>query len=982
MTISTRSLLAGVALVPIVSAVFATAASAQAARDFDIAAGPLEGALVAYARQADVQLLYTADLVAGLRTSGVSGRHAPDAALDRLLTGSGVAWSRSRPGVVVLRRAAGGQASVAETVVLDEVVVTGTLIRGPGDTPSPVVTLSAAQMDRAGQGSVAEALQSLPQNFSGTATPTTFLTTSDVGGTNTTLSTGVDLRGLGPDSTLVLLNGRRLAGTGSRGEFSDISALPNAAVERVDVLLDGASALYGSDGVGGVVNVILRREFDGQESRVRVGAARGGAEELMVSHLAGHRWASGSALLSYEYRDQQALSGSDRAYTATGDLRPFGGSDRRDIFSSPGNLVVFDPVAAGYVATHAIRPTRGSAAGSPADFVAGEGNLANRREGIDIIPAQERQSAYARVRQDFGDRLEVSADARFTQRDFAFANLAPAEILTVTAANPHFVSPTGAASHQMAYNFANDLDPTQVTGRSRSLGATAGFELTLPGDWSLSGYGAWAEERSNVTTPRLHYRYLYEALGLLPDIPATSYTPSRDGYFNPFGTGGLNGPLITDLIGSGYSTSRHRGRVSSLNLLADGTVWTLPGGDLKLAVGAQFRREAFERSTENYVSTLTPTITAIPEQGRDIAAVFAEARIPIIGPDNARPFIRSFELSLAVRSEDYEDFGATTNPKVGLIWSPAESLSVKASWGTSFRAPSLNELNEAVVIGATATTEAGVEKLAVIQLGGNPDLSPETAETLTVGFDYAPSPDWRIGASFFDVRFEDRIGRPIVENVDNALVDPNLSAFVTRVNPAVPGDLAAINTLINDPRFVPPGLYPATAYSAIFDGRWLNTGELRVRGVDLSGSRTFEVGAHRIDLEASASWLLEYSRKLTPDASQEKLLGIAGYPVDLRLRSSAAWTRGAWSGRLGVNYIGDYRDPLGPRIDSWVTADVNLQWTPERLFGREGVQLALNVRNVFDEDPPFYNGATGDGYDAAQADPLGRVISLQLTQRW
>mgnify|MGYP006187955661 CR=1 FL=1 len=982
MTISTRSLLAGVALVPIVSAAFATAASAQAARDFSIAAGPMDGALVAYARQADVQLLYTAELVAGLQTPGVSGRHAPDAALDRLLTGTGVTWSRSRPGVVVLRRAAAGQASIAEAVELEEVVVTGTLIRGPGDTPSPVVTLSASQMDRAGQGSVAEALQALPQNFSGTATPTTFLTASDLGGTNTTLSTGVDLRGLGPDSTLVLVNGRRLAGTGSRGEFTDLSALPNAAVERVDILLDGASALYGSDAVGGVVNVILRREFDGQESRIRVGAARGGAEELMVSHLAGRRWSSGSALLTYEYRDQDALSGSDRPYTATGDLRPFGGSDRRDIFSSPGNLVVFDPIAAGYVATHAIRPTSGSTARTPADFVAGAANLANRREGVDIVPEQQRQSAYARVRQDLGDRLELSADLRFTQRDFAFANLAPAEILTVTAANPHFVSPTGAAFHQMAYNFGNDLDPEEVAGRSRSLGVTAGFDLALPGDWSLSGYGAWAEERSHVTTPRLHYRYLYEALGLLPDNPATSYSPSRDGYFNPFGTGGLNAPLITDLIGSGYSTSRHQGRVSSINLVADGTVWSLPGGDVKLAVGAQFRRESFERSTENYFSTLTPTTTAIPEQVRDIGALFAEARIPFVGPDNARPFLRRLELSLAVRAEDYEDFGATTNPKVGLVWSPVEDLSFKASWGTSFRAPSLNELNEAVVIGATATTEGGVEKLAVIQLGGNPDLGPETAETFTAGFEFAPSGDWRIGASFFDVRFEDRIGRPIVENIDNALVDPNLSAFVTRVDPAVPGDLAAINVLINDPRFVPPGLYPATAYSAIFDGRWLNTGELRVQGVDLSAGRTFEVGANRIDLDATASWLLEYSRKLTPQATQEKLLDVAGYPVDLRLRTSATLTRGAWSGRLGLNYVDDYRDPLGPKIDSWFTADANLQWAPESLFGREGFQLALNVRNLFDEDPPFYTGATGDGYDAGQADPLGRVISLQLTQRW
>nr|WP_313427333.1 TonB-dependent receptor [Brevundimonas diminuta] len=980
MTACLRNLLAGAALVPIVSAVLATGASAQEIRDFNIAGGALDGALMAYARQANVQLLYTADLVAGLRTDGVQGRLGPDQALNRLLNGSGVSWSRSRPGVIVLRRSP-TQVSV-EATELDEVVVTGSLIRGAAVTASPVVTVTAAEIDRAGHGSVADALQALPQNFGGTATPTTFLTASDVGGSNTTLSTGIDLRGLGPDSTLVLVNGRRLAGAGSRGEFTDVSALPNAAVERVDILLDGASALYGSDAVGGVVNVVLRRQFEGQESRVRVGAARDGAEELMVSHLAGVNWSSGSALISYEYRDQSSLAGADRAYTATGDLRPFGGTDHRDIFASPGNLVVFDPVAAGYVATHAIRPLNGAVATSPANFVAGASNLSNRREGADILPEQQRRSAYARVRQDIGDRLELSSDFRWSQRDFAFANLAPAEILPVTAANPNFVSPNGAFFHQIAYSFINDLASSKVTGSARGMGATAGFDLTLKGDWSLSGYGAWAEDRSHVRTPRLQYLYLYEALGLLPDNPATPYSPSRDGYFNPFGTGGANTAAITEPIGSGYSASRQRSQVRSANLLLDGTVLTLPGGDLKLAVGAQFRREEFERATESYVQTLAPTMAAIDPQIRDIAAVFAEARIPLIGEANAVGFARRLEVSLAVRAEDYDDFGSTTNPKIGLVWSPVEDLTLRASWGTSFRAPSLNELNEAVLIGATSTTENGVEKLAVIQLGGNPDLNPETADSLTFGFDYRQPEGWRIGASVFDIRFKNRIGRPIADNIDNALTDPNLAAFVTRVDPANPEDLAAINALITDPRFVPPGLYPATAYSAIFDARWLNTGELHVQGLDFNVGRGFNLGDNRFDLDASASWLFEYSRKLTPEATRDQLLDVAGYPVDLRLRSAVSWTRAAWSARFGVNYVDDYRDSRGPKIDSWLTADANVSWAPDRILGFEGLELALNVRNVFDEDPPFYDGATGDGYDPAQADPLGRVVSLQLTRRW
>ncbi|QYF87058.1 TonB-dependent receptor [Brevundimonas sp. PAMC22021] len=983
MTIRTRSLLAGVALVPIVSAAFATTACAQAAaRDFNIAGGPLDSALMAYARQADVQLLYPTDLAAGLRTGGVVGRHAPEAALERLLAGTGVAWSRSRPGVIVLRRGQSERLAAGEATEIDEIVVTGTLIRGPAETASPVVTLTASAIDQAGHGSIAEALQALPQNFGGSATPTTFLTASDVGGSNSTLSTGVDLRGLGPDSTLVLVDGRRLAGTGSRGEFTDVSAIPNAAVERVDVLLDGASALYGSDAVGGVVNIVLRRAFEGQESRARISAAQGGAEEVMASHVVGRRWSSGAALLSYEYRDQSALSGSDRAFTATGDLRPFGGTDRRAIFSSPGNLVVFDPVQAGYVATHAIRPTVGSVARTAADFVAGAANLSNRREGADIIPSQERHAVYGRVRQDIGERLSLSADLRFSDREFAFANLAPSEILTVTRANPHFVSPTGATVHQLAYSFINDLDPAYVEGESRSIGVTAGFDVALPKDWNLAAYAAWAEEKSHVTTPRLHYSRLYEALGLTADNPGTAYIAARDGYFNPFGSGGANAPIVTDFIFTGFSRAQNRGRVSTANALADGTLLSLPAGDLKLAIGAQVRREAFERSNETFTSGLAPSTSFITPQVRDIAAVFAEARIPLISERNARPGLQRLEVSVAARTEHYEDFGSSTNPKVGVIWSPAEALNLRASWGTSFRAPSLNELNEAVVIGATSTTENGVEKLAVIQLGGNTDLDPETAETLTVGFEYHQPQGWRINASYFDIRFEDRIGRPVAENIDNALADPNLAAFVRRVDPSIPADLAVIDALITDPRFVPPGLYPASAYSAIFDARWLNTGDLRVKGVDLGLGRGFAIGADRVDVDLSASWLLEYSRKLTPLATRDELLDVAGYPVDLRLRAGATWTRNSWSARAGLNYVDAYSDPLGPRIDRWLTADAQLRWAPDRAFGASGVEIALNVRNILDEAPPFYDSASGDGYDAGQADALGRVVSLQLTRRW
>ena len=266
---------------------------AQDLRSFRIPAGPLGQALTAYGVQADRQLLFTSDLVAGLSSPGLRGRYTPEAGLDRLLAGTGLSWSESRPGVIVLRRSAPGRAAAAPpepATAVEGVVVTGTLLKGPADTPSPVTVVTRADLFRTGRATVADALVSLPQNYAGSATQTSILAGTDPMQSNSGFATGVNLRGLGPDSTLVLVNGRRMAGTGGRGDFADVTAIPTAAVQRGDVLLDGASALYGSDAVGGVVNIILRRNFEGHESRLRFGAARGGAESVIAAHTFGARW--------------------------------------------------------------------------------------------------------------------------------------------------------------------------------------------------------------------------------------------------------------------------------------------------------------------------------------------------------------------------------------------------------------------------------------------------------------------------------------------------------------------------------------------------------------------------------------------------------------------------------------------------------------------------------------------------------------------
>lgn len=998
MTIRTRTLLAGVALLPIVAAALAPDARAQtaqpprsqtqagpagAARDFDIAGGALDAALVAYARQANVQLLYTADLVAGLRTQGVAGRHPPEAALQRLLAGTGIRWSRSRPGVIVLRRSMNAQADPGEATEIDEVIVTGTLLRGPGRSPSPVTVISRGELDRRGDATVADALVRLPQSYSGNATPNSLLLGADSLGSNTATATGVNLRGLGADATLVLVNGRRLAGTGMKGEFADVSALPGGAVERVDVLLDGASALYGSDAVAGVVNVILRRTYEGQETRLRASAARGGGEDLLASHLVGTRWQGGSALLSYEYQHQSPLNSADRDYTATGDLTPWGGTDRRSFYGPPGSIVVFDAARGAYRSTYAIRPGPDGTARTPADFETGGANLGNRRAGVDILPLQERHSAYASVRQTLGSHVEVSADARFSRRAYEYANLAPVSILTVGRANPFFVSPTGAASHLIAYNFIGDLGPTESYGVSRSLGGTAGIEIALPRDWTLEAYGAFAEELSEGgTNNQLNSTFLSEALGNTTDNLATPYSALRDGYFNPFGSGDANGEAVLDFISQGYTWSRYRSRISSANLMLDGSPLTLPGGDLRIAVGAAFRREEFNRRSRNFASGLAPIVTIGDPQVRDIGAVFAEARIPLVGPANALPGIERLELTLAGRAEHYDDVGSTTNPKIGLIWQPSEPVTVRASWGTSFRAPALTEVFDRVQLGPLTVADSGVSRVAILQSGGNTDLEPETAESLTLGMEWAPRPGLRFSAGYFDIRFENKIGRPAIENITSILVDPSLAPFVTRLTPGNAADLARVQAFLADPRFTSPSLYPASAYSVILDGRWANTGELSVEGFDLGANFDFALGDNAFGLSVSASYLLDYSRRVTPVATREDVLGLVGFPVDLRTQAAATWTRGDWSTRIGVNHASDYRDVAGRTIDAFTTADLQVRWAGVGRGLAEGIEVALTVQNLFDADPPFYDSPQGFGFDPGQAGPLGRVAALQLIKRW
>ena len=973
-----RALWAGAAACVMVMA--AAPATAQAVRAYEIPAGSLRDVLNRFAAASDQQIFFEGALVEGRTSPGLRGRFTRDQALQRLLEGTGLDWREPRPGVLYLRRAGAAAAELPATEI-DDVVVTGSLLRQAGPPVSPVITLGRDALDRRAEATVSEVLAGLPQNYAGAGTPLVQGAGSDRSGSNSVYATGLNLRGLGPTSTLVLVNGRRLAGSGFRAEFADVSALPSAAVERVDVLLDGASALYGADAVAGVVNIIMRRAFDGQESRVRVSAARGGAEDLVASHLAGRSWSGGAGYLSLEYQKTNPFSSLDRPYTADGDLRPYGGTDHRLLYSGPGNLLAFNPAIGGYVASHAIRPGASGRAETPADFLAGGANRQALSHGADLTPAIERYSAYGRASQSLGDRLDLSADLRYSRRVSTLTGGGSAGIFSVSAANPWFVSPTGAAAHLVGYSFVRDIGPSRQEGRSESIGGTVAAKYQLPADWSLDAYAALAQERGSLASRnRVNNRFANEALGTLPDDPATAFSATRDGYLNLFGDGRANSAAVLDFISSGYAEAHDRSRAGGLNLMAEGPLWTLPGGEVRLAVGAQWRAESFETGTRTLLATVAPAVAETPERTRESAAVFAEMRLPLVGEANGRPGLRRLDLSLAGRLERYDDVGDTANPRIGLAWAPTADLTFRTTWGTSFRAPSLPQVHsEEGASGIFLARPDGNQTLSLMVYGGNPDLKPETADTFTAGFNWRPG-RLHLDLSYFDIRFTDRIAQPVAENPTGALIDPALAPFVRPISPGTnAADLALIQSYAGMPGF--PATYPLETYGAIVDMRWVNTGAVKVRGLDLEARYPLRVADGELTLEAAGSWLLDYDDQPTPTSAVRNVIGLTGYPGRLRSRAGGVWSRGPWSAGLHWSHSAPGRDRLGARVGAWDSLDGRIGWSPAG-GSAAGLGLALTVQNLLDEDPPFHDAASGYGFDPGQGNPFGRVVALQLIRRW
>lgn len=364
---------------------------------------------------------------------------------------------------------------------------------------------------------------------------------------------------------------------------------------------------------------------------------------------------------------------------------------------------------------------------------------------------------------------------------------------------------------------------------------------------------------------------------------------------------------------------------------------------------------------------------------------------PFFGRDNAIAGIRRLDLDVAVRFEDYSDFGSTTNPKIALEWSPARSITFRGTFGTSFRAPLLTELTGPVrgvfVQTYSDPLAASGTSVGYTLASGNPDLKPEKATTYTFGIKYEPTPRLRVNADFFDIDYKDQISSYLSDLT--ILQQANeLGALITRCPSAA--CTALVNEYVTGPTKLPI-FGPVIPNPSVFvNGEELNLGRTHASGFDLQGMYvvpTAQAGTWSLGL--SGSLFTKYDVQFTPTGATFDERNVIGFPPALRLRGNLGWTAGAWDSQLFINFVNSYTNTEATpaqKVGSYTTLDLSVLYDfgvqfPDDRWAQH-LHLSLHVLNLANSDPPFVdipispNG--GGGFDPNVANPIGRLISLQV----
>ena len=912
-------------------------------------------------------------------------------------------------GALLIASPASAQQAQGQEQKLERITITGSNIRRTDtETVAPVEIITREEIEKSGKATVAEVLRSIPSNTAGSYNES--FSNSFAPG-----ASGISLRGLGQKATLVLINGRRTSGYGFaqnlQDTFVDLNSIPSSAIERIEILKDGASAIYGSDAIAGVVNLILRRDFKGLETAAQVGFFEG-TQDYRAS-ITGGIGDLGSGrfnvfgVLDFYQRDELLLS--DTEFGKTRDYRGEQGGRNFQNLTTGGTWA--NVVAAPTVANPS-RVLLGNTRQAIAEC-ARFGRVVNAAEAVSLglLSAASAQNIPTNTwcLTDLNSTLSalpgttrigglVRGTFDFTNTFQGFVELGLSRVETEQTFTPPFISGgTGAGTTGLLptpqglrpFNYNVDLAPgsggNPLGTRARLLGSLyelgtrdatitsdswrvlAGAKYTF-GGWDFdSAVGASENQIELVNTNRLSQAGVNAVLGVTPsptDLQPPLSTASGYNFNNP--------STNSAAVRSAMLTNVNRQATSELQFVdtrVSTELGSLPGGAIGFAAGAEYRSEKLKDDPDPLAQTgqiLGQGITAT-NGSRNSVAVFTELALPLTN---------TLEAQLALRGDNYSDFGTAVTPKVGLKFRPSSEVVLRANWGRGFRAPTLPEISPSVatffvqvndpVTGAANQQVSGV-------FAGNPNLDAEKSRSSTVGIVFEPTTNLNFSLDWYEIKWSGIVGADSFTSIllsDAASRDPVTCAG-------------------GDPRVLRD---PSTCGIVTIFNNYRNFSYQKTRGFDFDLRWTNRTAVGRLTTRLNAAYVDSY------EVEDIEVAGDNSFGSIPRLKGSLSqeWERGPFTVRVAATYIDSYEQqllagsffaPQDPRIQTGTYPLKVPSYTTFDLVGRYSItpklQVSAAIVNLTNELPPYDPGADAtNNYDFTQYDVRGRQYRIGVTYRF
>jgi iron complex outermembrane receptor protein len=907
----------------------------------------------------------------------------------------------------------------AQDTELEQVIVTGSRIRRVEEaTASPVFTLDRETITETGVTTVGDLMQQIP-SVSGAATNPTV---NNSGGTG---ASAIELRGLGTQRTLVLLNGRRLGNLGFANTGADVNVIPTNLVERVEVLKEGAGAIYGSDAVGGVVNFVTRTDFEGVELGADFGVAERGDGDLTTVNLAwGSQGERGSIAISGTYQKQDEISASNRSYTKEALYfyayipQTFGS------FRTPTGYIVL-PDDSTYGCDEVTR-IAGAEGGSLDDYRCFESSdLYNYQPFNLVLTPQERASLYTQANYEVTDEIEAYAELLYNFTTSGF-QIAP---LPFTARSDTVLIPADNVFNPFGVTFGSDGETAyedaqwrlEGLGPRRSEVDTVSNQITLGLRGEL-GLGNWQWDLgatyASMDQDSKYDGYLFKPLlqpafgpnfidtdGTVKCGTAAAPIPNCVP-INPFNLESPQSIEALRAVGAGYTTNySYIQQIAGLNF--NGDLFALPAGPLQAALGLEYGEQSGDFDTDYNTEAQPPlfnvcqlsneTCSGDSRGDYDVKSVYLELFVPVL---KDVPVFHELNFSAGVRYSDYSLFGDSTDATFKVEWRPIEDLLVRGSYAEVFRVPTIYDLYQAPAssaeqyndpcVGLTqAQVDANPNYALVCEnvprdgsfeatnsqidalLRGNEELQPETGDVLTYGFVYDPS--WLEGLSinvdFWDYSLENVITQINVNTLSDQCLATGDDQFCGLISRFSDGDVFQIQT----PTF--------------------NFGKLDTSGVDVGLRyllRDTAAGDFRFSIDAT--YTDKFDSVVFPGTAPIEVAGTYdrqyGNYAQWRGTAAIGWAREPFNGLLSARYIDSIQllDPDGIEgiqppldIDAKTYFDLAVGVTV-----MENTRVQLSVDNLTDEEPPilYQNNVLNSNTDVSTYDVIGRFYRVSLSHKF